>query len=135
MARQVSRLVLVFDANTGKMNAFVDSVKKVLMVSGCSLCAITHGLTGEKDEWKSCKEELGVPVSYLHRDELPPALQQRLKGQLPCVMAEVDGELEMLLTPDVLERCRGSVSDLKGRIFFHMAARGLEISATAPAPL
>jgi hypothetical protein len=134
MARTISRLVLVFDANSGKLSAFVDSVKKVLMVQGCSLCAITHGLAGEKDEWRSCREELGVPVDYLHRDEVPPVLKATVEGQLPCIVAEVQGEYVVLLGPDVLERCRGSVADLKGRLFFHMTARELELpNATAVA--
>ena len=129
MARTVSRLVLVFDASSGRMSAFVDSVKKVLTIGGCSLCAITHGLAGEKEEWKSCREELGVPVDYLHRDEVPAALKKQVEGQLPCVVAQVGTEYVILLTPDVLERCRGSVADLKGRLFFHMTARELELPA------
>jgi hypothetical protein len=133
MKREISRLVLVFDANAGKLNAFVDSVKKVLMVSGCSLCAITHGLTGERDEWRDCKEEFGVPVDYLHRDEVPPELNQLVGGHLPCIVADVDGEFVMLLTPEVLERCRGSVADLKGRILFYMASKNLALPGEAGA--
>lgn len=132
--RQVKRLILVFDADTGKLNAFVDSVKKVLMVKGCTLCAITHGLAGEKEEWKDCKEEFGVPIDYLHRDEIPAHLKEKLSGQLPCVLAEVDGgEMVLLLTPEVLDRCRGSVADLKGRIQFHLVSNSLELAPEAPA--
>ena len=125
MKREISRLVLVFDANAGKLNAFVDSVKKVLMVSGCSLCAITHGLAGERDEWKDCKQEFGVPVDYLHRNEIPEVLSKQIAGQLPCIVADVDGEFILPLTPEVLERCRGSVADLKGRILYYMATKNL----------
>ena len=127
MKREISRLVLVFDANAGKLNAFVDSVKKVLMVSGCSLCSITHGLAGERDEWKDCKEEFGVPVDYLHRDEIPEELNRQIGGHLPTIVADVDGELIVLLTPEVLERCRGSVADLKGRIHYYMASKNLAL--------
>jgi hypothetical protein len=131
MKREISRLVLVFDANAGKLNAFVDSVKKVLMVSGCSLCAITHGLAGERNEWKNCKDEFGVPVDYLHRNEIPEALNKQIAGQLPCIVAEVEGEFILLLKPEVLERCRGSVADLKGRILYFMANKNLALPGEA----
>ncbi|HSL81751.1 MAG TPA: hypothetical protein VLF66_03190 [Thermoanaerobaculia bacterium] len=42
--RRIDRLILVYAAESGLTNAVVDSAKKLLMVKGCSLCAITHGL-------------------------------------------------------------------------------------------
>lgn len=125
--RKVKRLVLVFDAESGKLNAFVDSVKKILTIQGCSLCAITHGLKGEKDDWKSCKEEFGIPIDYLHRNEIPESLSLKIAGKFPCIVAEVENESIVLMTSEVLDRCRGSVADLKGRILYHVAAKNLEM--------
>src|SRR4051794_33606414 len=112
--RQVERLIFVFHAESGRAAAFVDSMRKLLMLNGCTLCAITHGLAGEKTEWKSCKDSLGIPVDYLHLDEIPTNLRALIGDGTPCVVAEVGGERVRLLGPDELARCRGSVADFKG---------------------
>jgi len=128
--RIIERLIFVFNAGSGTFNAFVDSAKKLLMIRGCTLCSITHGLAGEKSEWRDCKEEIGVPVDYVHKDEITPALARVLgdgDANLPCVVAEAGGELILLLGPDVLDRCKGSVADLKGRLGVFSAMKGLEL--------
>lgn len=123
--REIQRLVFVFDADSGLVGAVVDSAKKMLTIKGCALCSITHGVLGEKKDWKSCKEELGVPIDYMHRDEVPAALRELVIDRLPCIVAEVGNEAILLVAPDVLERCKGSVADLKGRIRFYATANNL----------
>jgi hypothetical protein len=128
--RRIDRLIFVFNAGSGSFNAFLDSARKLLQIKGCTLCTITHGLAGEKSEWKDCKEEIGVPVDYVHKDEIKPELQRAIGGDggnLPCVVAEAGGELIFLLGPDVLDRCKGSVADLKGRLGVFSAMKGLEL--------
>jgi hypothetical protein len=131
--RTIDRLIFVFSADSGALNAFLDSAKKVLRIKGCTLCSITHGLAGEKSEWRDCKEELGVPIEYVHRDEVSPDLQRVIGNNLPCVVAQTGGDLVLLLGPDVLERCRGSVADLKGRLNVFAAMNRLELPQSAPA--
>ncbi|HLG18128.1 MAG TPA: hypothetical protein VJH03_27050 [Blastocatellia bacterium] len=130
MKRRIEKLIFIYDADSGKAGAIVDSVKKVLRLKGCALCAITHGVAGEKQEWKSCQEDLGVPVDYWHRDEVPPMARTRIGNELPCVAAQVDGETLVLIGPDVIERCKGSVADLKGRLRYYAGARNLELPET-----
>ena len=125
--RKVDKLIFIFDANSGKIGAFLDSTKKVLMIGGCALCAITHGIFGEKNEWKECQEELEVPITYYHRDEIPPPLKEIVTGHLPCIAARAGTKYLMLLEPEVLQRCRGDVSDLKGRIRYYLAANNLTL--------
>ncbi len=126
--KSVRRLILVFDAASGKLSAMVDSARKLFRLKGCALCSITHGLAGEKDDWQDCQTELGVTVDYLHSDELSGRIVQVVGDRLPCVVAETEEGLQMLLTPEVLERCRGSVDDFKGRLLTHAAMHDLEIS-------
>jgi hypothetical protein len=128
--RSIDRLIFVFDADSGPLSAFLDSARKVLQIKGCTLCAITHGLAGEKTEWTECKEALGVPVDYLHRDEVSPALLRVAGNQLPQVIAQAGGELIPLLSPTVLERCKGSVADFKGRLSYHAALQSLALPLT-----
>lgn len=126
-ARKIDRLLFVYRANSGKLAAFVDSARKVLRLNGCTLCAITHGLAGEKSEWTECRAELGVPVDYLHLDELDKRLQAFLGENLPAVVAEVEGAYELLLGPEVLDRCRGSVTDFRARLRYHATLKSLAL--------
>lgn len=125
--RTIDRLIFVFDADSGALSAFFDSARKALRLGGCALCSITHGLTGERAEWTDCKEELGVKVEYVHRDEIWPELEGEIEGRLPCVVAEAGGELQELMDRGVLERCRGSVADLRGRLGYFASTRGLAL--------
>lgn len=127
MERRIDRLVFVFDADSGKLGALVDGVKKLLTVNGCPLCAITHGILGERAEWKECREGLGVPVDYLHRDELSGPLRRIVGTATPCVLAVASGDHRVLLGPEVLGRCKGGVPDLKGRLLAHAASAGLDL--------
>lgn len=125
--RSIDRLIFVYNAESGLLATIADSAKKLLSINGCALCSLTHSLTGEKQEWNSCKESLGVPVDYVHRDELDARLQIVVQHELPCVLAETDGELVMLLRSDVIKRCNGSIPDFRGRLTTHAAMRGLTI--------
>ena len=127
--QQIRRLILIYNADAGRLSALVDSARKVLRLNGCSLCSITHGLAGEKDEWRSCRAEIGVPIDTLHRDEIFGPMKQLVGDCLPCVVAETAAGPRILLTPDVLERCRGSVDDFRGRLLTHAAMRDLELPA------
>lgn len=122
---RVDRLLFVYNADSGIVASVVDSAKKLLRINGCALCLLTHSLTGENDEWAICKESLGLPVDYVHRDELDTQLKCVVQNELPCVLAETGGQFVMLLRPDVIGRCNGSVADLKGRLKIHAAMRGL----------
>jgi hypothetical protein len=125
--RRIDRLLFVFNADTGSFNALLDSARKLLRLNGCTLCSITHGLAGEKSEWRECKEEIGVPVDYVHRDEISGELRSVVGDQLPCIVAQTGTDLILLLAPDVLERCQGSVADLKGRLSYFASVNRLEL--------
>lgn len=130
--RTIDRLILVYAANSGPMAAFLDSAKKLLQVKGCSLCALTHGLAGERDEWRSCREEIGVSVDYYHLDDVPPPVAKAAAGKLPSVIAQVGSELIVLLDPDAIDRLNGSVNDFRARLDIRAAMVGLELPAAAP---
>ncbi len=128
--QEIRRLILIYNADSGRLNAWVDNARKILKLNGCSLCSITHGLAGEKSEWRSCRAEIGVPIDYLHRDEIFGPMKELVGDTLPCVVAETGAGPRMLLTPDVLDRCSGSVDDFKGRLLTHAAMRDMELPAT-----
>lgn len=127
MPTPIDRLILVYAADSGTLAAVMDSAKKLLKLQGCTLCAITHGILGEKDEWKDCKAELGVMVDYLHQDEIDESTRRLVGQDLPCIVAEAGAERLVLLGPEVLSRCRASVAELKGKILWHARAKGLAV--------
>jgi hypothetical protein len=128
--RQIEELILVYSARSGLASAIVDSAKKLLRLKGCTLCTITHGTVGERPEWQECKEALGVPIRYYHRDDLPQDLQRFGADALPCILARVGGEYRLLLDPEALERCNGHVADLRGRVRHRAALEGLQFEGT-----
>lgn len=125
--RQITRLVFVYDADSGRLAAVADSLKK-LVGKGCPLCAVTHGVVKKRQEISAFEQSLGVPVDYLHRDEA--AQDPRARGlELPCIFAEVDASDEpvVLLGPPAIARLRGTQTDLKGRLQFRAAQLDLEL--------
>jgi hypothetical protein len=127
-SRAITALLLVYDATTGPMQTAVEIVRKVLYINGCPLCDTTHGPRSEKPEWKSCREALGVEVKYFHKDGLPPELVEVVGSEVPCILAHLaDGSLLRLVEPDVIYRCRRSVRDLRGKIDYHIATKGLRL--------
>lgn len=126
--RPIARLIFVYDADSGILGATIDGLKKLLFLRGCALCAITHGVISERSEWSLCKDDLGVPVDYWHRDETRPQLVRLRDERWPCVIAEVAPEEHVVvLRRDVLERCKGSVSDFRGRLLHHAVRLGLSL--------
>lgn len=122
----IDRLYFVYNADSGALAAIVDSAKKLLSINGCPLCSLTHSLVGERAEWQSCRESIGVPVDYVHRDELTLAMRTSMGTEsLPCVLAESGGRIVMLLSADTIRRCNGSIADLRGRLSIHAAMRDL----------
>ena len=123
---KITRLYFVYNANSGTLAAIVDSAKKLLSINGCPLCSLTHSLAGERDEWKTCRDTMGVPVDYIHRDELTAEMKACVANEpLPCVLARSVGGLTLLLTAETIRRCNGSIADLRGRLNIHAAMRNL----------
>ncbi|MCL6275078.1 GTPase [Muricauda sp. 2012CJ35-5] len=65
------KLLFVYNANSGKRNALLDTVHKVFSPSTyqCRLCDITYGLMTEKKEWKNFRKTSGIQMEFLHKDE------------------------------------------------------------------
>jgi len=65
------KLIFVYNAESGKMNAIKDSIKKIFNKSGyeCNLCGITYGAFSMKKDWRDYIRDLDVDVEFLHKDE------------------------------------------------------------------
>ena len=126
----IERLLFVYNASSGAFAAIVDSAKKFFRLNGCALCSLTHSLAGEREEWKSCREAIGVAIDYVHRDELTGAMQRAIGNEpLPCIVAVADSRMVLLLRSSVIQRCNGSIADFLGRLNVHAAMQELRLPA------
>jgi hypothetical protein len=66
-----SRLLFVYNADGGLMNALRDMVHKIRSPETyeCSLCAVTYGALSMRPEWKAYLKRLPHEIVFLHRDE------------------------------------------------------------------
>lgn len=118
-----TRLILVFDADSGLKAMLADVVKKALGREDCALCEITYSPLGKRRAWQACEARLGIPVRELHRDHLPPEWGLE-RAQLPCVLAqEGEAKPEVLLTKDQIAACAGRVDELESKLREALAAR------------
>ena len=65
------RLLFVYNADSGLLNALRDTVHKVRSPEtyACSLCAVTYGALSMRPEWKAYLKRLPVKPVFFHRDE------------------------------------------------------------------
>lgn len=111
-APRIIRLVGVYDADSTIRGELAYWIGARLGRRHCSLCDITHGSVRERPEWKACRAGLPVPFDTYHRNDQPAAARAAAGGQAPVVLAETADGMVMLLGPDELDRCQGSIDRL-----------------------
>ena len=132
--RTIERLVFVYDAKAGGLAAFASSARKMLLLKSCALCTITHGVLGEKKEWRACRSALPVPIDYRHRDDLPEMLRSITAGVLPCIVAVLDGGTTTILLDSIeLDDCSGKPPELVRRVQLAAFRRGFVLEDAASA--
>jgi hypothetical protein len=124
----IDRLLFVFQADAGLVNAFVDSVRKALRLRSCTLCALTHGLAGERPEWATAKASLPYPIVYLHRDEIDGEARRVARDRLPCVLTDCGGSIGVLIEPDELDACGGRYDAFERLLRSRVAVAGSALS-------
>lgn len=104
-------------------------VGKVLGRAHCALCDITHGSLREKAEWRACRDALPVPFETVHLDERSPEVRATTEGRTPCVVAETDDGLVVVLGADALDRCAADPEAMIRALDASLAAHGLTLPA------
>jgi hypothetical protein len=106
-------LVFVYNADSGLFNTLTDIAHKAFspQTYSCSLCAITYGNFGMRQEWKQFLESLESPKEFLHRDEFHSRYGRR-ELDLPVVLARDGKELRVLLSAAEIGSC-GDIEQLK----------------------
>ena len=109
---EVTRLVGVYDADGTLMGELSYFVRARVGRAHCALCDITHGHVRQRPEWKSAKARLPVSFDTFHRDDQPANVQLATDGRVPVVVAETDHGVMVLLGPEQIAACGGSVDAL-----------------------
>jgi hypothetical protein len=65
------KLLFVYNANSGKLNALFDIGHKILNPESykCNLCTLTHGSFKERSVWKNFRKSSDLDLIFIHRDE------------------------------------------------------------------
>jgi len=111
-SQHIVRLVGVYDADGTLRGEVSYWVGARLGRRHCSLCEITHGSVRERPEWATCRVGLPVPFDTYHRDDQPDIIRTAASGRAPVVVADTNGGPVLLLGPDALDACAGSIEAL-----------------------
>jgi hypothetical protein len=103
-------LLFVYNADSGRLNALLDSAHKIVSPStySCELCKLTYGLMNEKTAWKRFREQLQEEVIFLHRDEYEKQYSEQ--HAYPFLARVVEGQLVMLLPASELAKVQDTGS-------------------------
>ena len=116
-------LVFVYNADSGVFNTLADAAHKIFSPDtyACNLCALTHTAFGMRGEWRRFLEGLGVPLEFLHADELKA--RYGVEGvALPAVFEKEGADLRVAVSADEINAC-GTLEELK-RLILDVRADG-----------
>ena len=116
LPQTIRRLVGVYNADGSVRGELTYFVGARLGRAHCSLCDITHGLVRERAEWRTRRASLPVPFDTYHRDDQPAEVRAAHDDQLPVVLAETSNGYLVIVGPEALSACAGSVSRLSETI-------------------
>ena len=118
------QLLFVYNADSGLVNAARDLVHKTVRPStyACNLCALTFSGLGMRSKWTRFVEDLGVPVVFLHRDELRDGYSVE-DVALPVMLTHDARGTGVLISADEINAL-GTLPDLMGLVTRRMKGLG-----------
>ena len=104
MNSSAPRLILVYNADSGLLNAVKDAVWKVARPSNypCSLCALTYGPVAMHGRWRRFLGSLPLARVFHHRDDFARAFPA-CSIALPAILVDFGaGAPEVLVSAEEL---------------------------------
>ncbi|NRD21261.1 GTPase [Winogradskyella eckloniae] len=110
------KLLFIYNANSGKLNALFDIGHKLISPStyACSLCALTHDVFKENTQWKNFKANSGYEMAFFHKDEFESNFPN-VKVLYPTVLKLNEKGVSTVLSADVLNQI-SNVDELIGQL-------------------
>ncbi|MGR3276141.1 GTPase [Acaryochloris marina NIES-2412] len=106
----MAKLIFIYNADAGLVNAALDIAHKVLSPDtySCNLCMLTHDTFTERSAWQAFRESYSVPMEFLHKDEYEQKVndQSSLKSKkthsYPIILKEDQGQIDIFIdTPEL----------------------------------
>jgi hypothetical protein len=105
MTNPATRLILVYNADGGLLNALKDAAHKIASPATypCSLCALTYGWASMRGRWRQFLASLPMAKVFHHRDDFALAFPG-LAVPLPAILlAEGEGPPQVLVSASELD--------------------------------
>lgn len=102
----IDKLIFVYNANAGALNALLDSAHKIVSPDtyDCSLCAMTYGVFTENKAWADYRKSSNVEMDFLHKDEFLKQYRSKWlpKYTFPIVLINDDSGQGVFITTEEL---------------------------------
>jgi hypothetical protein len=103
----IDKLIFVYNANSGKINGYMDMAHKILSPSTyqCRLCDLTFDIFKENVEWARFRESLEtsntvLDLEFLHIDEFEKNYKSKWlsKYEYPLILEVTNNGLELFMS-------------------------------------
>lgn len=113
----MNKLIFVYNADSGKWNAYLDMAHKVFSPATypCSLCDLTYGIFNIRPEWDEFVKNAPVPMEFLHKDEFWAQYPAWREWPLPTVLKADQNGISAVLHAEELQALQ-SIKALKTNI-------------------
>ncbi len=97
------KLLFIYNANSGKLNALFDAGHKLFSPSTyqCSLCVLTYDTFTENSIWKTFRKESNLTMEFYHKDEFETKFPS-VNMIYPAILKLEGNQLTTVLNKDVL---------------------------------
>jgi len=134
MTHPAPRLILVYNADGGLLNALKDSAHKIVSPATypCSLCALTYGWVSMRARWRRFLASLPHTKAFHHRDDFALAFPG-LAVPLPTILlAEGRGPPRVLVSApelDALPDVQALIALVEERLVLAQLGAPIRVSA------
>ena len=126
----VDKLTMVYHADAGLVGELRYVWNRARGTAHCALCDITHATVRAKPAWNDLLATLPVDTAVIHLNQQTSEVAQFTQDRTPCVIAHLRESkgLVMVLTPEDLDTCGGSVEAFAQRLHERLAAQHLTLN-------
>lgn len=97
----IKKLLFIYNADSGLRNELLDAAHKVLSPGTyqCRLCELTFGTFREKSMWRKFRQNIDLPMEFLHRDEFLEKYSSKFMQAytFPVILEVTDHEIDIFL--------------------------------------
>ena len=100
-------VLFVYNADSGRLNTWLDIGHKLISPAtySCNLCALTHGLLTEREEWRQFRESSDTELIFLHRDEFEKQYGRQGGLSYPVVLQLTEGgDIDVVLSTEEINQ-------------------------------